>query len=144
MKTIVLLMATLINLSAYAYEYKCSNNDVTIEIVGSTQIEEVSFYSDDPKAIFKNDYKYIISEKGVDAKTFSIVAASSDGAGQEAFEVFDLDRDLSPLKNVASFYFEHEGGCLDGNYFSFKQDKWISIDACWGDSPNRLMCEDGY
>lgn len=144
MKILSCITALLLSLTSFGYEYHCSNKDVTIKVDGNTIIEEVEEYKVDPKKIFDNDYRYTILEKGVEAKTFSIVAASSDGAGQEAFEVFKLGTDLSPLENVASFYFEHEGGCLEGNYFSFKTNKWVDIPGCWSDSPNRLMCDPDY
>lgn len=139
-KSVTLLFGFLLPLSIYAYD--CSNSEVRITVKGSSSLNYVSELRSNPKKVFDNDYVYTIYEQGEQPRSFSIIAATTDGAGQDAFDVFKLDSDLSPVEKVAGFYFEHEGGCLEGSYFSFKKGKWVDISPCWGASKERIMCKE--
>ena len=93
-------------------DYFCSDGEVIVEIFKGGPIpEEFDFDS----SIFKNNHIIKITTQNNVLEFTDFVISTSDGAGQESYQVFVQDR-LAPLKMVVDFYFEHEGGYLVGSF----------------------------
>ena len=147
MKKILLFMMSLtfcFQLFGSDMLYKCANQDFDILVMGSSLPFEATESIDDrsfARMLFDNDISVKVTE-GSNTYQCNIVASLTDGAGQDSFQAFSRDDSyLVPLSMKTDFYFEHEGGCLDGSVYSESQKKWITFDACWDDhASNRMMC----
>ena len=148
MKAILLTTALVLTATTQAKEekpviYECSNSQFKVTVSGSQIFEDEYGISDREfiTSIFDNDIEVKV-EEGSLSETYKIVASIADGAGQDSFQAFSrANSSLTPLELKTDFYFEHEGGCLEGSIYSLKTNKWIQIDGCWdNDATERMMC----
>jgi hypothetical protein len=147
MKTFIALVILLSATNSLVAEtlYKCNNNDFEITVRGSSLPFEDDINIDDHdfiRLMFDNDISVEVAE-GEKSYIYNIVASITDGAGQDSFQAFSRsESSLTPLEMTTDFYYEHEGGCLDGSVYSKAQRRWVNFDACWDESAdNRMMCE---
>lgn len=125
--------------------YDCENKDFRIEISDFARADLSPNQDDIMSALFDNDITVTVTEKSTGiSTTYDKVAAIADGAGQDSYQSFIMDGLLIPMQMRTNFYFEHEGGCLEGSVYSETNKVWYEIDSCWGNSENRMMCEENW
>ncbi len=136
------LFLSLYSINSYSYMYQCENSDFAITIEGSGSPELNLNNLEIGPQLFDNDITVKVKEKADNSENlYNIVASITDGAGQDSFQSFVLDGYLTPLEMRTDFYFEHEGGCLDGSVYSTSKNQWVNFDGCWGESENKMKCE---